>query len=47
MRQGIGFLLLLLLAGFADGLMTLGMGVFMVVGLAVCGVAAAMILGRQ
>ena len=47
MRQGIGFLLLLLLAGFADGLMAWSLAGFVVVGLAVCGVAAAMILGRQ
>lgn len=44
MRQGIGFLLLLLLAGFADGLMAWSMAGFVVVGLSVCGVAAAMVL---
>lgn len=47
MKTLIAFLSLLVFAGFADGLMAWSMAWFVVVGLAVCGVAAAMILGRQ
>lgn len=47
MRQGIAFFLLLLLAGFADGLMAWSMAGFISVGLVVCVVAAGLVLTEQ